>query len=76
MKNKQLPKRAGSRAMYVTSFLMACILCAIAFAILGNPESGTQAVMIAWGMMAGSVLMIMKETALRRAWKRQQKLTL
>lgn len=76
MKTKQLPSRAASRGMYVTNFLIACILCAVALVMIGNPETGTQAVMIAWGMMIGSLAMIMKETALRRAWKRQQKATL
>lgn len=71
--NKQLPKRAGSRAMLALNFLIACALFAVGVVISGNPETGTQAVMIAWGMMIGSLAMIMKETALRRAWKRQQK---
>ena len=74
--NKQLPKRAGSRAMFALNFLIACALFAAGIVISGNPESSTQAVMIAWGMMIGSLAMIMKETALRRAWKRQQKLSM
>jgi hypothetical protein len=73
MKTKQLPGRAASRGMYVTHFLVACIAFAIGLVMIRNPETGTQDVMIAWGMMIGSLAMIMKETALRRAWKRQQK---
>lgn len=62
--------------MFALNFLIACALFAVGIVISGNPETGTQAVMIAWGMMIGSLAMIMKETALRRAWKRQQKAAL
>lgn len=70
--NKQLPKRAGSRAVFVLNFMIACALFAVGIVISGNPESSTQASMVAYGLMIGSVAMIMKEYRLRRQWKRQQ----
>jgi len=74
--NKQLPKRAGSRAMFALNFLIACALFAAGIVISGNPEYSAQASMAAYGLMIGSVAMIVKEYALRRAWKRQQKLSM
>lgn len=67
---KTLPKRAGSAATYTIWMIIATIAIAWGFIQLIRPDGNAFLGVIA---VVGFFLMAMRETSLRRKWKRAQK---
>lgn len=64
---KKLPARAASRGQYVFWFIIATFIATIGLIMTkaGSP--------IGLAFFVGAIFMVMRETSLRREWKRRQK---